>query len=141
MQRQIEDHFAKGFSKASRSPCVVPALHSRRRMLYGDCVDRLQLIESLPSSYFPLRLDELLGQLVGFLRLRSGNERKTASKTPDGLFEWFLVPVGLSSVQSTFMQVMMRYFNLFLVPFLSCILMTLIYIQKKEEHLNQVEKS
>ncbi|CAA7042010.1 unnamed protein product [Microthlaspi erraticum] len=116
LRRQVEELLSKGYLRESLSPCAVPAL----------------LIPKKDGSWY-------LKSGYHQIRIRPGDEWKTTFKTREGLFEWLVMPFGLSNAPSTFMRVM----NQALRPFIGRFVVVyfddiLIFSSSMSDHLQHL---
>ena len=122
VSKNIDDMLAKGVIKPSSSPWSSPIVMVKKKDgSYRFCVDYRRLNSCTIQDAYPLpRIDESLDQLSGStwfstldlcsgywqVEMHSDDRPKTAFATRRGLFEFNVMPFGLSCAPATFERLM-----------------------------------
>ena len=155
VKQYIKENLSKGFIRASSSPAAAPILFVKKpggglRL----CVDYRRLNEITKKDRYPLPLiKETLARIskakifskidiiAAFNRLRmaEGEEWKTAFATRMGLFEYNVLPFGLTGGPASFQRyindALREYLDEFATAYLDDIL---IYSESLEEHRDHI---
>ena len=156
-ERQVRLLLHKKFIAPSTSPFGAPILFvqkkdgSLRMVIDYRALNRLTVKNKYPMP----RIDDALDQLKGSttfssLDLTSGYHQiritpedipKTAFRTPMGLYEWRVLPFGLTNAPATFQAAMNNIFRPFLHKFVLVYLDDiLIYSKTPDEHRQHLEQ-
>lgn len=151
LKTYIDENLAKNFIRHSKSPAGAPILFVKKKDgSLRMCVDYRGLNKITIKNRYPLPLiSGLLDQLnqakiytkidlrgaYNLVRIKEGDEWKTAFRTRYGHFEYNVMPFGLTNAPAAFQHLMNDVFREFLDNFVVCYLDDiLIYSKNVEEH-------
>ncbi|GBG77967.1 hypothetical protein CBR_g25898 [Chara braunii] len=157
LQRQIDDMIDRGWIRPSESEFGAPVLFvPKKGGKLRMCIDYRGLNRITRKNAYPLpRIDDLLDAAGGCkvfskIDLKSGyhqievdpsDQHKTAFKTRDGLYEFIIMPLGLTNAPATFQclmdKVLRHQLNRFVVMYLDDIL---IFSKSMDEHVKHLEE-
>ncbi len=157
LRSYLDENLAKGFIRESSSPARYPILFvPKKDGSLRLCVDYRKLNNITVKNSYPLPLiSEIQDRLQGAkiftkfdipgaynrIRMKQGEEWKTAFGTRFGHYEYLVMPFGLTNAPATFQSfinnVLRKYLDVFVVVYLDDIL---VYSKTEEEHIEHVKK-
>ena len=158
LKKQLDDLIEHGFIVPSKSPYGAPILFVRKKDgTTRMCMDYRALNESTVKNSYPLpRVEDLLDQLQGAkvfskIDLRSGyhqiriheqDTHKTAFRSRYGLYEFKVLPFGLTNAPAHFMALMQEVFHELLdtcaLVYLDDVLIYSRTVDEHDKHLTRV---
>ena len=123
LRKTLTELLDNGFIRVSNSPAAAPVIFVKKPSAgLRFCVDYRQLNEISRKDSYPIpHIDETLRTIAATkyiskmnvifafhrIRVKDGDEWKTAFNTRFGLYEWLIIPFGLTGALTTFQ----RYIN------------------------------
>jgi transposase InsO family protein len=158
LRQYIDENLANGFIRHSRSPAGAPVFFvSKKDGALRMVVDYRGLNKITVPNRYPLPLiHEMLERLSGakyftkidlrgaynLVRIRPGDEWKTAFRTRYGHFEYTVMPFGLTNAPAVFQHmandVFRDFLDLFVIIYLDDILVYSKTLEEHQQHVRQV---
>jgi hypothetical protein len=156
VREYIDENLAKGYIRESDSPAGFPILFvPKKDGSLRLCVDYRKLNDMTRKNRYPLpNIQELRDRLAGAkyftsldlrdgyyqIRMKEGEEWKTAFRTRYGHYEYTVMPFGLTNAPATFQalinNVLRKHLDMFVIAYLDDIL---IYSRNEEDHIKHVQ--
>lgn len=149
LREYLDENLAKNFIRHSKSPAGAPILFVKKKDgSLRMCVDYRGLNKITIKNRYPLPLiSGLLDQLgaakiytkidlrgaYNLVRIKEGDEWKTAFRTRYGHFEYNVMPFGLTNAPAIFQHLMNDIFREYLDDFVVCYLDDILIFSKNEE--------
>ncbi|KAI2668646.1 Transposon Tf2-9 polyprotein [Labeo rohita] len=152
MEEYIQEALQQGYIRPSTSPAASSFFFiAKKDGGLRPCIDYRALNEGTVKFKYPLPLEKLRGAKVftkldlrsayNLIRIRKGDEWKTAFITPTGHYEYRVMPYGLVNAPSVFQNFMHEIFRDYLHQFMIIYIDDLlIYSTNLSEHHQQVTK-
>ena len=161
LKEYIEENLKKGFIRPSESPAGYPVLFQKKKDgTLRLCVDYKKLNEVTVRNSYPLPLiPSIIEKIKGanyftkldlrsaynLVRIREGDEYKTAFRTKYGHYEYLVMPFGLRNAPATFQSfinsVLRPYLEKFVILYLDDILIFSKSLEEHQEHVRTVLKT
>jgi transposase InsO family protein len=157
LRNYLKKNLAKGFIRESQSPAGFPVLFvPKKDGELRPCIDYRKLNEITIKNRYPLpNINELQDRLAGamyftaldmrgaynLIRMKEGEEWKTAFRTRYGHYEYLVMPFGLTNAPATCQalvnNVLRAHLDITVVAYLDDIL---VYSKTLEEHVTHVRE-
>ncbi|TPX16414.1 uncharacterized protein E0L32_012424 [Thyridium curvatum] len=158
LKKYLEENLRKGYIRPSQSPAGYPILWvPKKNGEWRMCVDYRQLNDITVKNRYPLPLiTELRDRLHGanwftaldlpgaynLIRIKEGDEWKTAFRTRLGHYEYLVMPFGLTNAPASFQNmindVLRKYLDDFVIVYLDDILIYSKTLEQHRKHVHQV---